>query len=270
MLSGPFGDEWIAGSYLQRYSPFLFFLVPLFFNFKNKNIFKIYSALLIILVIFSALIAGNRMPFFLILMIMTLIFIFEAKSRKYLLHFLVISSIVFFIVFKFKPSSYVHFNNFFVKSSKMISTILSGEKNFKDPVFNTHFKEFYSGYETWKESKIFGGGIKSFPQRCTKIVINCANHPHNYYLEILSELGLVGFFILIFIFGLVLYDTFVKKYFFKNVFLGNNVIIPFMYLFLAEIFPLKTSGSFFTTANATYFFLILAVTVAITYKEKNN
>lgn len=263
MLSGPFGDEWIAGSYLQRFSPFLFFLVPLFYNFKNKNIFKIFSATLIILVLFGALIAGNRMPFFLLLMILSLILILENKSRKYLLHFIIISSLVLIFVFKFKPSSYVHFNNFLTKSTKIFSAVISSEKDFSDPVFNTHFKEFYSGYETWKESKFFGGGIKSFPQRCVKIVINCANHPHNYYLEILSELGLVGFLILSIIFGLVIYDTFIRKYLIKDNLQNNNIIIPFMFLFLAEIFPFKTSGSFFTTANATYIFLVMAITIAL-------
>ena len=36
-LSGPFGDELIAGGYLQRFSIFSFFLIPLFFNKLNNN-----------------------------------------------------------------------------------------------------------------------------------------------------------------------------------------------------------------------------------------
>ena len=36
-LSGPFNDELIAGSYLQRFSLFSFFLFPIFFNFKTKK-----------------------------------------------------------------------------------------------------------------------------------------------------------------------------------------------------------------------------------------
>ena len=36
-LSGPFGSEQIAGSYLQRFSMFLFFLIPVVLNFKNKS-----------------------------------------------------------------------------------------------------------------------------------------------------------------------------------------------------------------------------------------
>ena len=42
-LSGPFGDELVAGGYIQRFSLFSFFLVPLFLKniSKNKKIFVI-------------------------------------------------------------------------------------------------------------------------------------------------------------------------------------------------------------------------------------
>ena len=36
-LSGPFGDELIAGGYIQRFSIFTFFLIPFFFNSKNTK-----------------------------------------------------------------------------------------------------------------------------------------------------------------------------------------------------------------------------------------
>ena len=88
-------------------------------------------------------------------------------------------------------------------------------------------------------------------------------HPHNYYLEILTETGLVGFIILTICFFLILYKTFYKKYFMKSVLNYNNVIIPFMFLFISEIFPIKSTGSFFTTGNATYIFLIMAILIGL-------
>ena len=43
-------------------------------------------------------------------------------------------------------------------------------------------------------------------------------------------------------------------------------MVPFIFLFISEIFPIKTSGSFFTTGNAVYIFLIMAITVGLSIK----
>ena len=79
-------------------------------------------------------------------------------------------------------------------------------------------------------------------------------HPHNYYLEILTETGLLGFLIVLLIFTISLYLSFYKKYFLNTQQSNNNEITPFIYLFIIEVFPIKSTGSFFTTGNATYFF----------------
>ena len=47
----------------------------------------------------------------------------------------------------------------------------------------------------------------------------------------------------------------------------NRFIHPFIFLFIVEIFPLKSTGSFFTTGNATYLFLIMAILVGLSGKE---
>jgi len=84
-------------------------------------------------------------------------------------------------------------------------------------------------------------------------------HPHNYYLEILTETGILGFVVIIFSFSLLIYQSLIKKYFLKSNFHYDNKIIPFIFLFFVEIFPLKSTGSFFTTGNATYLFLIMGI-----------
>ena len=69
-------------------------------------------------------------------------------------------------------------------------TLVKGDMD--KPFAPTYLKEFYSFYNTWLLNKYIGGGIKSFRYNC--VTFNCSSHPHNYYLEILSELGLIGFF----------------------------------------------------------------------------
>ena len=109
-------------------------------------------------------------------------------------------------------------------------------------------------------NKYIGGGIKSFRYYChirPNIDKNseflCNMHPHNYYLEILTETGIVGFTIVSLIFFVVLYISFIKKYFLLSSLNNDNLIIPFIFLFIAEIFPIKSTGSFFTQEMQLYF-----------------
>lgn len=200
--------------------------------------------------------------------------------RKYLLFFFFLGGIIFSVIYNLNPNLKTHFNDFhnritneFVgffqevlikeKQSNITHsdyTITVDGKEIQMP--NVYIKEFNSGYQTWLQNKYIGGGIKSFKENCKKAVLNCNTHPHNYYLEILSDLGLVGIIFLISIFISVFYESFVKKIL-PSKSKYNNVIVPFAFLFLIEIFPIKTTGSFFTTGNATYIFLIMAVTVAL-------
>jgi hypothetical protein len=68
---------------------------------------------------------------------------------------------------------------------------------------------------------------------------------------------------------IILYLSFIKKYFLRSSLKDNVIITPFIFLFFSEIFPLKSTGSFFTTGNASYIFLIIAVLVGLIQKENS-
>ena len=92
-------------------------------------------------------------------------------------------------------------------------------------------------------------------------------HPHNYYLEILTETGVIGFVVILSIFTTILYLSLYKKYFTNTILKNNNLIVPFIFLFIAEIFPIKSTGSFFTTGNTTYLIILMAVIVGLVRRE---
>ena len=91
-------------------------------------------------------------------------------------------------------------------------------------------------------------------------------HPHNYYLEILTEAGIIGFILISSVFLAILYNSFYKKYFSNSPLKYNNVIVPFLFLFIIEIFPIKSTGSFFTTGSASYLFFLMGVVIGLTRK----
>jgi O-antigen ligase len=75
----------------------------------------------------------------------------------------------------------------------------------------------------------------------------CNTHPHNIYLEFLSELGLIGFFFIILIFLYVIYNIFylLKKNSKKKL---NNFEMCSLFILIGlsiSTFPLFPSGSYF-------------------------
>ena len=98
--------------------------------------------------------------------------------------------------------------------------------------------------------------------------IACGNHSHNYYLQLLGEAGLIGTMLLIIFFIILIKDSFYyfKKYNQKKD-LHSILIIPIIISIFLEIWPLRSSGSFFTNWNATFFWLNVAMFVSA---NKNN
>ncbi len=274
-LSGPFGDEWIAGAYLQKFAPIGLFAVPLIVDLSKKNKLIFLLSIMFLIILSAIVLSGNRMPLVLFLFVICLIFIFEKKLRKYLIQLIFLSSVMIFFIYNSSLEIKTNIDSF-ITYSKKLSTVITDEK-INRLEMPSHYAEFESFYDTWQMNKYIGGGIRSFRVNCPNRGnidpderSTCNTHPHNYYLEILTDLGLVGLALILSIFLIIFYKSFIAKYFLinKNTLKTNYFITPFLFLFIAEIFPIKSTGSFFTTFNSAYIFLIMAVIVSL-IKQKN-
>ena len=273
-LGGPFGDELIAGGFIQRFSIFSFFLFPIFYKRVPKKIIALSIPFLFVIFLLGIIFSGNRMPLILFLFIVCLIVIFQKQTRKFFLPFVIVLPLIFLLLVNTSPIVKINFEHFYKRVSNM--TIILINKDIENKNVPQHLKEFESFYNTWLMNKYIGGGIKNFRYYChhrpnipkdSKFI--CNMHPHNYYLEVLTETGLVGFVVISIIFSLILLNTFYKKYFTKSHLQNNILIIPFIFLFIAEIFPIKSTGSFFTTGNTTYLFLIISILIGLSYKNNS-
>ena len=122
-MSGPFGDELIAGSYIQRFSLFLIFSIPLLEIFKNKKISFLTFLIIIFLLIFSVILSGNRMPLIFLMFSFFLIFISEKNLRKFFLLFVFISSILVLSVYNFNQSYQKHLGRYYDRVTEFIILI---------------------------------------------------------------------------------------------------------------------------------------------------
>ena len=257
-LSGPFGSELIAGSYLQKF--FLFFISLIICIYSKKNYLII---IFVSLNLFAIILSGNRMPLILSILSIAIYALCEIKIRKILLSSLLIFTLFFSIIYSNNSEVRYNFANF--KNSVIQLSSLIFEKKINRDGLPSYFDEFESFYDTWQMNKYFGGSIRSFRIFCPyrkNININerstCNTHPHNYYLEILTDIGLIGLFIIIMIFFTIIKES-IRIYINKKYSTDFNYVIitPFLILFLIEIFPLKSTGSFFSTWNSTFIFLLL-------------
>ena len=271
-LGGPFGDELIAGGYIQRFSIFSFFLIPLYYSDQFGKYLRLIIPVLFIIFFVSIVLSGNRMPLILFLFSVSLIILFQKQTRKYFLPSIILFILIFSLMFNFNNKVKNNFMAFYTQISQM--AVIVFEKDFSNKKQPPYLKEFTSFYDTWLLNKYIGGGIKNFRYYCHKrsnidkdSKFICNMHPHNYYLEILTETGVIGFFLTSIIFMIILYLTFLKKYFLKSQLNDNKIIIAFIFLFIAEIFPIKSTGSFFTTGNTTYLFLLIGILIGLARKD---
>ena len=262
-LTSIFKDELIVGSVLY----FLFFtsfVYSIFFiqnKIKTIFFFKIILILFFILFYLNAVfLSGDRMPFIMTIATFFLLIIF-LKTLRFKLGIGLIIFLLFF-VFKIKESNYFFerykiFINVVVPQEKKSDIINSNNKNFFDSQWGAHF---LTGYEIFKNNSYFGIGLKQFKVECSDKVydnivsesrsIRCSNHPHNLYIEMISETGIFSTVILlitIFCFFIrclkVIYNKKIKLY---NNSLEYIIFISFFAVNVITFFPVRSSGSFFS------------------------
>jgi len=272
-----FGQEWVAGGFLQKFS--LFFIIAMIALPKNN---KKHLIPLILFIIFFCIIllTGNRMPLLLYILSILIYFVIQKKIKEIILFFLVILFIGF-SVFKFLPQSRMKTNIVLAfNGSKIILTQLVNKKEIEDEQGffvlrdrGLYFLHFNSAIQVWKKNKVFGTGIKSFKINCTPTKHDrnqlCNNHPHNYFLELLVDVGVIGLVLIYLIFVFCIFDFF-KFYRFSSSLNQKLFSLPFFLITVTEFFPLKSSGSFSSTSNAIIIFFMLAVTIGFINSKNFN
>ena len=275
-LTGPFHTEAIAGGFIQKFSFFLFFGFMLLIKINDIRIKILILTLLFFVTLLSIILSGNRMSLILFLFGISLVFLNTKTLRKYILHIIIIISLMGTILFGTNESVKNYYAGFYQGSKNILSVysnkLLGSDIDIPYETKHTYLHEFESGFSTWKLNKYIGGGLKSFRYNCPKRKIEAINirttcniHPHNYYLEILSDLGVIGLILFLSIIIMSIKKSFIAL---KNEKI-KYILSPFFYVFITEIFPIRASGSFFTTNNATVIFLLLAIIISLSYKTKD-
>jgi O-antigen ligase len=263
--SGVFGSELIAGGYIQKFALFSLFL-PFILKkpFFHRTMIQFF---LFTVFSFAIILSGNRMPFILFFVSFFVILFLNKELRKYIFYIFIIFILSVMLTYKMSKEFEMNSGNFYKETKNLFKTFfvqdLTGAP--AEVWSKPYVTEFHCFKHIWKKNPIFGGGVRYY--RTTE---NCNSHPHNYYFEILTDLGIIGLSIILFFVFMLLRKIFVKKntLFRINLNALDSKIIPFFIIFFIEFFPLRSSGSFFTTGNSAVTFIILAILVSLVSRNK--
>ncbi len=254
-----FYDENVVGAFLFAFG----FITTIFF--LQNNITKKYIVILniaLIFVLLSILISGERSAFLKSTLLILLIFYFIKSEKLFLKKF---NLFLFTIILA--SSFFVIFPTVLVKQTEFFKRILNVEnpKSFSNKLENVkYFAHYDTAIEIFKNKKINGIGNKNFRFECHHKKYfkenikfthkRCSTHPHQIHFELLSEQGLVGYFIFI-----VFLFFYFKEKFFSDLREKNIFKITLNFYLIIFLIPILPSGSLFATFNGFLFWFFLGL-----------
>lgn len=262
-VSSFFGDELILGSYLARLYP-LFFAI--FVVRSNKRPLEIVTvSILFVLIDILIFFSGERASF--VLFNLSTIFVIIFISNYKWLRIGVFTFSLFIITILLINDEKLY-DRYIVSSKRSMGLDSSvTQKYFFSP---GHESLIRTSWKMFLDKPIFGQGpklyrIKSYDPKYETGTSPHHPHPHNFYVQLLAETGIVGF---LFLAGLFCYFLFLSLkhiyiyFIYKTKWLSDYQICLLSGL-LITIWPLTTNGSIFGN------YLMLFYTLPIGFFKKN-
>jgi O-antigen ligase len=253
-----FKNELVVGGFV-----FCFGSAVASFYLSDHNTEKKLTTLFLLIIPIAVFITGERANFIksTILFLLIIIFIDRYRliiSKKIILGIVLISITLLFNFSKNLTIKYTEFFNrinFVEKDEKIINKI----QDIK------YFAHWDTAIKIFKNYPILGIGNKNFRNECGKDKYHnknlkftghrCSTHPHQIHFEILSEHGLIGYTIIIFILAKFLFNNFCYYKDKKEIFYFSNA--TYLLLFFTPLLP---GGGVFSTFNGTFFWIIFSLT----------
>ena len=269
-ISSFFGTELKLGSYVSRLTPFLLGIIILDSYLNNTNNYKLIILLIIIsniLVLYS----GERAASLYIVIFDIFLILFIKTLRKYIL--------VSFLVF----ISLLFFTNLDKRLYTSISSTIEQINRSEHPILFSaaHSSIYLSAYDMFKDHKITGIGPKNFREYCNMDEYNkyfdahagvCFTHPHNTYIQILTEAGILGAIpIFILLFYLIYYFlSRIKNYSLRTNFISKKIEaeLCFSLCLFINLFPYIPTGNFFNNWLSVIYFLPIGFIFYTRYNVK--
>jgi len=237
-LSSFFGTEMILGSFLSRFLPLITALYILYYKKKKLSFFFKSFIIITYLIVY---LSGERVSFFYASLFILIFFIFTDLTKVAKFFF------IFFIIISVLATSYFYKTSgsrMYVQTLNQIFNSNGGIVFFSEE----HKAHAITAYNIFKSNIFIGTGPKSFRKICHKPEYNyneqsCTTHPHNTFLQLLAEVGLIGTLIPLFFLFVIVKKLFMN---FCGIVKIKKYEVYFLLSFLISLFPFIPSGNFFS------------------------
>ena len=279
-LTGPFKDL-VPGAYISKFC----FLGLVFLHLYIKKIEVKQSIIILYLAVcgYITYISGERMAFATFGLGLTIYVLLNRNFNRLILSSTIILMFIFIaITYVFHPA----YNDYIIKESSSVELGLIVEKEFKcsekskeictkkvnfQPSFisvinnfrESAYGEIYAlSFNMYKDNKIFGIGLNNFKYLCEDKEhygkqlknIKCVTHPHNYYIQWLTETGPLG------LIGFLFYLASIIIYILKN---NSNYELKLISIIVFTIlfWPIMSTGSLTKNWLGVSTFFILGIII---------
>ena len=248
-VSSFFGEEKILGSYLSRLWP-IFFGLSIFILKKKSKLFFLF---ILIFILSESLIflSGDRSAFFNINLSAIFVILFSKKLLKLRLTTLLSSIFLLTIISFINPTAKERVFDQTLKQMNLSK--IDKTDDIEIYVFSKeHTHHYITAYKMYLDNKIFGVGVKNFRKFCKvdkyrHSQLSCASHPHNTYIQILSETGIFGFiFLILALFYFVYYIIEHLKFRLKGKYFFNDFEICVLSAIAIYLWPFIPTGNVFS------------------------
>ena len=248
-------DKVILGGYLSRMLPLLIGLI--IFTFKN-NFFKYFLIFLyLFLTDISIYLSGERTALGLIFIASLMIILLIKNFRIMRIITLFLSIFAIILISFFNPDVKVR------NIDKTYSQMFEQKENQKPTLFSIqHESHIITAFNMFKEKPIIGHGPNSFRLLCSDKSfeyndLSCSTHPHNIYIQLLAEVGLLGTIIFLLLPLSILYIIF--KHIMASFTNPQSRYTDFQICIIAcitlSIFPFLPTQNFFNNYINVIFYL---------------
>jgi len=260
-ISSFFGKELIMGSYLSRLFPLLF---ALFVLRKNSKL-EVYSiGIFFILTDVLIYIAGERASFIFLNLSTLFITILIKKYQKFrFITFVCALVLIIGLTFSYnkladrmifstlKSFGFIKEQNIFTPEDD--SSVVFTSEHYSLIFFTPeHDSLIRTAYNMFLDKPLFGHGPKMFRVICKdeKYAVGitpCMTHPHNFYVQLLAETGIIGFSFLFSAFAYVMYCAYrqLKSMVLRQKRYLTDYQVCLLAGILITVWPLTTNGNFF-------------------------